>query len=134
MDKSKTLGDYISSGRHEFVAHVRNMMSLNNSSRSNHGTWGNDLGKIHLGVLVCDRKPESERDEKGDVARFFYKSSPRNEGDSDIMLRDLAYSAKVISEVPLGLEVHSFHSGWHLEMKSKEFKEARRLLQRYGLY
>jgi len=134
MVKMKTLEDYISSGRHEFVAFVRNMMSLSYFSRFNHGTWGNDLGKIHFGVLVCDRKSESKRLEENDRVKFFYKKQPMYDKDSDITFGDFSYSAKVISEVPLSLEIHSFYSMYNLKKSSKEFREAKELLKKYGLF
>jgi len=134
MAEKKTLGDYISSGKHEFVAFVRNMMSLNDGSRSNHGTYGNNLGQICFGVLVCDRKPKLVRDEDNNRAKFYHKEQPLYDGDSDITFGDFSYNAKVISEVPLSLEIYSFHSSHNLKKSSEEFKEAKKLLQKYGIY
>ena len=136
-EKAKTLGDYITGGRHEFVAHVRDMMSLSDTSRSNYGTYGNDLGNIHLGVLVCDRKWPSEGDESSrrqERAVFYFKEKPVYGGDSDITRSSFSYSERVVSEVPLAIEIHSFYDGWNLKEDSEEFNEARKLLEQHGLY
>jgi hypothetical protein len=132
--KPKTLADYIKSGRHEFVASVRNVGSLSDSSRSNWGTWGNDLGVILFGVLVCDKTEAGPKIEREPLARIIYKEPPIYKGDSDIMFHDMHYSAKVISEVPLGIEVCHFCQGSHFKAASKEFEIARKLLRRHGLY
>jgi len=127
--KTKTLGDYITCGRHEFVAHIRNMASLCDGNRSNHHTIGNNLGEIYIGVLVCDMSDSTGR------AQFFHKEPPIYNGDSDIMFGDFDYSsAKVISEVPLGIELDGFWSGQQLEKRGKRFKEAKALMKKYGIY
>lgn len=84
--------------------------------------------------MVCERELESERSEGDDRAKFFYKEPPRFDGDSDIVSVDFEYSTKVISEVPLALEIEGVYSGWHLKKGSKEFREAKKLLQRYCIY
>jgi len=133
MKKKKTLGDYISSGEHEFLAFIKDNSSLHFSNRSNYHTHGNDLGTTHFGVLVCNRELENKRSEENDKAKFFYKDKPIYDKDSDISFRDFSYNAEVISEVPLSLST-SFHSGRHLDKGSKEFREARNLLKKYGIY
>ena len=130
VKKTKTLGDYITSGRHEFVAFVKDEASLFDGGRSNHGTHGNNLGKIYFGVLVCGKR--SEKDEEYTV-RFFCKDSPIYKDDSDISFRDFGYNASVDNENPLAIST-TFTRGWHLKTKSKEFDEAKELLQKYGLY
>jgi len=126
---TKTLGDYISHGHHEFVAFVRNMASLCDTNRDNYGTWGNDLGNIHMGILVCNRSESKQK------AQFFHKEEPVYNGDSNIIFGNFDYSdAKVISEVPLSLELSSFWSGEHLKKGSKEFREAKALMKKYGIY
>ena len=131
--KTKTLGDYISFGIHEFVAFVKDEGSLWDGSRSNCGTHGNNLGKRYLGVLVCERKIESERDEKGNEVKFFYKDNPIYEQDSNISYRTFSYDSKIDSENPLAIST-SFSSGNHLNSESKGFEEAKELLEKYGLY
>lgn len=124
MGKEKTLADYITTGRHEFVAFVHDVHSRDSS---NHNTLGNLLGKIHLGVLVCD----AERD--CDVrATFFYKSPPKYK-ESDIVCGTFGFKARVVSEVPLSLST-MFFGNQHLESRSEEFHKAKKLMERYGLY
>lgn len=125
-EKTKTLGDYISLGKHEFVAFVKNR---NSPQSSNHKTIGNDLGKIYFGVLVCEKGLSSDND----LIIFYHKQVPTYKDDSNIMFTDFGYQAKVITEVPLSLET-SFWSSNYLKKRSKEFKEAKKLLQNYGLY
>jgi len=132
-NKIKTLGDYISGGEHEFLAFIKDSASLAFSNRSNYNTHGNDLGTTHFGVLVCNRELENKRSEENDRAKFFYKDKPIYNKDSDISFRDFSYNAKVISEVPLSLST-SFYSGRHLDKGSKEFRKAKELLQKYGIY
>lgn len=127
----KNLGDYIPGGKHEFIAFVKNEGSPNSSK---YNTIGNKLGKIHFGVLVCERQLESKRDKENDKVKFFYKDNPVYDGDSNISYRDFSYDAKVISEVPLSLSTGFFYSGQHLKKKSKEFREAKKLLNSHGIY
>ncbi len=127
MVKEKTLDDCIQFGRHEFIAFVRDKRSL-----SDYGIHGNNLGIILFGVLVCGKqKPE----DKEPQVKFFHKSPGIYDGDSDICFGDFTYdAANVVSEVPLSLELCSFYNHYHLKAESKEFDEAKRLLQKYGLY
>ncbi len=122
--KNKTLGDYISCGRHEFVAFVKNR---NSPQSSNHGTIGNELGDIMMGVLVCDRQSPDTK------AKFFYKPKRIFNGYSDILCGELDYDAEVVSEVPLSL-LTSFYSDNWLKAFSREFREAKQLLKKYGIY
>jgi hypothetical protein len=133
MAKPKTLADYITSGRHEFVAFIRDEMSLHDGSSSRRG---NNLGRILFGVLVCDKTDPTAKNDRGEpFARIVYKSPPIYAQDSDIMFEDFTYdSAKVVSEVPLALSVSSFFQGMHFDSGSKEFQEARELLKKYGIY
>ena len=129
MKDKRTLGDYISSGKHEFFAFVKDSMS---AQSSNHGTIGNNLGKIVLGVLVCERGGRgSEFDETH--AKFFYKEKSIYKGDTDIVYGDFSYSAKVDSENPLAISV-VFYNNYHLKKESEKFKEAKKLLSKHGLY
>jgi|SRR3989338_2534588 len=125
--KNKTLGDYISCGRHEFVAFVKNR---NSPQSSNHGTIGNNLGRIVMGVLVCERQSPNDNETK---AKFFHKSQPVYDGDSNIFCGDFSYDAEIVSEVPLSL-LTSFYSGNWLKAFSREFHEAKQLLKKYGIY
>jgi len=135
MVENKTLADYITSGKHEFVAFVRDMMSLDTCSRSNCGTWGNDIGVVLFGILLCDKNSDKSESPNKERARIVYKSPGEYEGDSDIMFHDFRYEdAKVVSLVPVALEVSSFHSGYHLKKESGEFCEAREILKKYGMY
>lgn len=118
--KTKTLGDYISSGRHEFVAFIRDMVS-------SRGTVGSKLGETHFGVIVCDRENWSD-------AKFFHKSDPIYRGDSDISQGIFSYDAKVISELPLSLEIHSFYNEEQLKLRSNQYREAKKLLKKHGLF
>ena len=126
--KSKTLGDYIFFGKHEFVAFVNDGVT-----RESRALSGNNLGIIHFGVLVCDIGDEFVRDKTDYKAKFFYKSPPRYKKDSDITFGDFEYSAKVIQEVPLTIST-SFWSSDTLKIDTKEFREAKKLLQKYGIY
>ncbi len=131
MSSKKTLADFISCGRHEFVAFARDRMSLSDTARSNCDTIGNDLGNIFFGILVCDKS--GFKNDNFD-AKLFYKSEKRYDGDSDIHVSTLKYhDAEVISEVPLSLDV-SFWSGNTLKARTNEFREARSLLRKYGIY
>ena len=131
MAKNKTLADYITSGKHEFVAFVRSNQSLMPGNRGNYGTIGNELGLTSLGVLVCERQSENDETSR---ARFFYKSKHIYGGDSDIAFRDFYYkNAEVISELPLSISATTLN-GNPLEKFSKEYREAKKLLKKYGLY
>ena len=122
MASNKTLGDYISAGRHELVAFIKDSFSADPLK-------GNTLGKIVLGVLICERSgPDDER-----KVIALYKSPPRYKGDSDIMWGDFGYSAQVDSENPLAITT-SFNSCYHLKARSKAFREAKKVLEGHGVY
>ena len=91
------------------------------------------MGKIYFGVLVCEREDIQDDDQ---WAKFFYKSKPIYKSDSDIVFGDFSYdSAEVINEIPLGIKIQSFFNRFHLEKKgSQQYKEAKKLLEDYGLY
>ena len=122
MASNKTLGDYISAGRHELVAFIRDSFSAD-------ALRGNTLGKTVLGVLICEREgPDDES-----KVRAIYKYPPRFKEDSDIMWGDFDYSAQVDSENPLAITT-SFNSRDHLKAESEEYEEAKKILRGHGVY
>ena len=128
MTKGKTLADYIEFGTHELVAFV-------NGNKVNTASEGNLLGESNLGVLYIEKKfTDDEFYKKEDGVKFLYKKKSNYKPDSDIMIADFSLiRARVISEVPLGIST-TYYNNFHLKKNSMEFREARKLLKKHGLY
>ncbi len=127
-NKSKTLGSYISEGRHEFPAFVgvRDPDPTDDDSKSR----GSRLVNSYFGVLVCDRRPSN----KGEFADFFYKEKSEGE-DSDVAHMNIPYNDTiVVSELPLTLSCGSFRVGFHFRKGTGKDEEGRRVLIEHGLF
>ena len=147
MEKEKTLADYLKWGKHELVAFV-------NGNKLNTKDEGNLLGESNLGVLVFEKRfTDDEFDQREDGVSFVYKKKSIYSQDTDIMVAKFCSSkAKVVSEVPLGIVTryftdisipkgnrtfkHSrtFFKEHNLPSSNLIYKEAKKLLQKYGLY
>lgn len=125
----KTLRDYIYKGKHELVAFVRDERDIDIHDE-NSTTQGNKLGIGRLGILVCDRKPESKEEQ----AYFLYKDKPRTKTDSDIARAYISYEySTVVNEFPLAISSKQLF-GWHFGKNTETYKEAKRVLSEHGLY
>ena len=127
VKKRKNLGDYLlhKDIGFEFLAFIRQSLSKNSS---NFHTTGNMLGRTDLGILVRNYGEEK--------ITFYHKKKSIYGGDSDIARSQSSElsSFVVVNEIPLSLETWGFDSGWHLKKNTPEFKKARELLKRYGIY
>lgn len=129
MNKNcKTLDDYIRLGRHEFVAYIRHpLYRISLDLSLDYDILGNDIGKIFVGVLVC------EKSRKNKWLKFLHRSNPVFKGDSDIYSVEFDFSAEIISEEPLSISTR-FSNHHNLIKDTKEFKSAKKLLEKYGFF
>jgi hypothetical protein len=127
-ENKKTLGDYLEWGEHELVAFVNGNQSYTKGE-------GNNLGESNLGVLIFNKQyGDKEFHKKKDGIRFIYKKPSIYKQDSDIMIADFSLErAEVKSEIPLGIFTN-YYNNCPLRKGSKSFREARKTLQKYGLY
>ena len=125
----ETLGDYIKSGRHELVAFVNSLGSINNQENT-----GNLLGKTYLGILVCDRKYSEEGSSPHlEKVEFIYPCGGRWPSNSNIARANFYYNAEIVNRVPLSLTVSFSTQNWINRDDHERLKEATGLLSRYGI-